>query len=58
MMYDSQQMDTYIANIKERIGIDDEEFVHLMQAPVKQHTDYKKEKFATAIRSMRNRFFG
>ena len=57
-MYDSQQMDTYIANIKERIGIDDEEFEHLMQAPVKQHTDYKTEKFATVIRRMRNRFFG
>lgn len=57
-MYDPQQMDAYIAIIKERMGIGDKEFVHLMQAPVKQHTDYKTEKFATAVRKLRNRFFG
>lgn len=57
-MYDPQQMDAYIAIIKERMGIGDEEFVHLMQAPVKQHTDYKTEKFATAVHKLRNRFFG
>ena len=39
-LYDTEQMNGYIALIKERLGITDREFDQIMAAETHQHTDY------------------
>lgn len=39
-LYDEKQMQEYIAIIKNRLNISDEEFAGIMSAPPHQHTDY------------------
>lgn len=45
-LYDEELMASYIAVIKERLGLSDEDFQRLMEAPVHQHTEYRTEKLA------------
>lgn len=39
-LYNTEQMNGYIALIKERLGITDREFDQIMAAETHQHTDY------------------
>src|SRR5574344_179038 len=51
-LYDEKQMAEYIALIKNRLGITDEEFENIMSAPTHQHTDYKTDWAPGFIRSI------
>lgn len=48
-MYDEKMMDEYIAIIKEKLEISDEEFREIMDAPTHQHAEYKTDKLAAFI---------
>ena len=52
-MYDEKMMDEYIAIIKEKLEISDEEFQEIMDAPTHQHTEYKTDKLAAFIQGIR-----
>ena len=49
-LYDPAMMEQYIAIIKERLGLSDEEFTRLMAAPPHEHTDYKVERLVPMLR--------
>ena len=49
-LYDEQMMNRYIAVIKERLGLSDEEFDRIMKAPAHQHTDYKTDRLDPILR--------
>lgn len=51
-MYDEDMMQSYIAIIKKSFGLSDEEFSAIMEAPPKQHTDYKTDKLAIQLRKI------
>lgn len=51
-MYDEQLMDGYIKHIKSGLGITDDEFDQLMNAPAHQHYEYKTDKFDKIIRKI------
>ena len=53
-MFDEKMMDGYIKKIKARLGITDEEFEKIMNAPTHQHTDYKTDKASIVIRKIIN----
>ena len=42
-LYDQKMMDNYIAIIKKNMGLSDDEFQQIMDAPVHQHTEYAVE---------------
>jgi len=46
-LYQKDQMDAYIAIIKQNMKISDEEFEKIMSAPAHRHEDYKVEKYIT-----------
>lgn len=54
-MIDSKLMDSYIKEVKEKIGISDEEFDAIMAAPTHQHTEYKTEKLAKTLSKIKHR---
>lgn len=49
---DETMMAEYVRIIKEKLGIKDDEFAAIMNAPTKRHTDYKTDKFAQLIHSI------
>lgn len=51
-LYDENLMDEYIAEIKAKLCISDEEFEEMMNAPTHQHTDYKYDKKDQYIRKI------
>lgn len=48
-LYEEDMMNKYIALIKNRMGISDEEFSRIMLAPTHQHTDYKYDKLRETV---------
>lgn len=48
-LYDEKLMEGYIAIVKEKLGISDEEFDKIMNGPIHQHTDYKVDKLAEKL---------
>lgn len=46
------QMEKYIAHIKEAFGISDSEFEALMEAPGKQHKEYKYDRWDAVLRKI------
>ncbi len=42
-LYNEEQMNQYISLIKQNLGINDEEFESIMNAPIHQHEEYKTE---------------
>ena len=48
-MYDEEMMRGYSEEIKQRMGISDEEFESLMKAPVHQHEEYSHEVLGKAL---------
>ena len=51
-MYDEAMMQGYIKHIKENIGLSDEEFQAIMDAPAHQHYEYRVDKFDKIIRKI------
>lgn len=51
-IYDEALMTQYIAQIKERFHLSDEDFDRLMAAPVHQHTDYPYDRIDPIIRKI------
>lgn len=51
-MYDEKLMEGYISHIKQNMGLSDEEFEKLMNAPAHQHDEYKTDRFDKIIRKI------
>lgn len=51
-LYDENMMSEYIAIIKKRLGITDQEFDEIMKAPAHQHTDYKTDELYVWVRRL------
>lgn len=51
-LYDEDMMNKYIYIIKEKLNISDDEFEDIMKSPIKQHTDYKYDKFMSFYRQV------
>ena len=58
-LYDKEKMDEYIKLIIKNLRISDEEFEKIMDAPIKQHTDYKVEEKTLIYKILKfvHRFF-
>ena len=54
-LYDEAMMIEYIAEIKQKLGISDEEFDAIMSAPTHQHTEYATEDKKLLFRILRAR---
>ena len=51
-IYDEKMMSEYISIIKKRLGLTDELFDKIMNAPTHQHTDYKTDKKSEYVRKV------
>ena len=49
-LYDEAQMASYIAIIKQRLGISDTEFDAIMAAPTHQHEEYRTDRLSVMVR--------
>lgn len=49
---EEDKLEKCIAIVKEKLGLSDEEFDEIMRTPVHEHTDYKTEKFAGALKKV------
>lgn len=52
-LYDAEKMDGYIRIIKKQLGLSDEDFAALMNAPTHQHFEYKTEDKTLAYRFLK-----
>lgn len=51
-LYDEDMMQKYIALIKEKLSLSDEDFDRLMSAPVHRHEEFKTDKLAKILRRL------
>ncbi len=54
-MYDEQMMSEYIAVVKEKLKLSDEEYKRIMDAPAHKHTEYRTDPFLVLVRKLRRR---